>query len=375
MTPLLRHFRTLASLLLSLFLSLKLQAQSRPVDLVFCMDLSGSTNGVLDDLRDHLWDLAEQMQTIEPTPSLRIGMVGYSRPSFGKSSGYCKIISPLTNNFEQLSFDLFSLKPYIEKGDQFVGAALQLSVKGMNWSRDNDAIKMVFLIGNGTVSLGSVNFRTSCEEAQQKGITIYPVYCTKADKSKELTGWLEIARLTGAEMKEISIHDRLPLQPVCTNLTALKEANIRLMKTYIYYGETGYARLKIAKEADNYAFRNGNLSFESRIFYKLHFHVDSKDWDLVDYVKTKGELPEFDHNSLADTMKMIPDDNLIRVVTKANEQRNGILSEMNQLIPADRRQRLKKQLEEKKIEKSDALEFVVIEAYLKNLSGQGFKIN
>src|SRR5215510_10211146 len=58
--------------------------QLPPIDIVFCVDLSGSTNGIIEHLRNNIWHFIHEMENLEPVPDYRIGFIGYSRPSFGK---------------------------------------------------------------------------------------------------------------------------------------------------------------------------------------------------------------------------------------------------------------------------------------------------
>ena len=74
-----------------------------PLDIVFCLDLSGSTNGLIDDVREQLWKIINQAHELEPVPDLRIGVIGFSRPSFGKEKAYVKVLSNLTNDFDFVS--------------------------------------------------------------------------------------------------------------------------------------------------------------------------------------------------------------------------------------------------------------------------------
>ena len=106
----------------------------KPLDIVFCVDLSGSTNGLINDLRDNLWLIINQANHMEPKPDLRIGVIGFSRPSFGKENSYVKILAPLTPNFDLVEMELYKLRPSIEKGDQIVSEAIRTAVNGMSWS-------------------------------------------------------------------------------------------------------------------------------------------------------------------------------------------------------------------------------------------------
>ena len=47
----------------------------RPLDIVFCLDLSGSTNGLVNDVRDNLWLIANELNAMNPKPDFRLGVI------------------------------------------------------------------------------------------------------------------------------------------------------------------------------------------------------------------------------------------------------------------------------------------------------------
>ena len=112
-----------------------------PIDIVFCLDLSGSTNGLLFDLRNQLWDIVNESNSLNPQPNLRIGVVGFSRPSFGKNNYYIKTLVDLTSDFDLVANSIYNIKPSVERGDHFVGAAISHSVNQLNWSNEDPSSK------------------------------------------------------------------------------------------------------------------------------------------------------------------------------------------------------------------------------------------
>ncbi len=61
----------------------------------------------------------------------------------------------------------------------------------MNWSQNPNAIKIVFLIGNGRVDMGAYNFRKAYDEALQNNIIVNTAYCLQGSKNsmeRELRG-------------------------------------------------------------------------------------------------------------------------------------------------------------------------------------------
>src|SRR5437868_14968972 len=100
------------------------QATPQQVEIVFCMVLSASTNGILDRFRDHLWDYVHLFSNCSPEVNFKIGLVAFARPSYLKENSYVKVLQDLTDDYESFSYRLLQMKPNVENGEQLVGAAL-----------------------------------------------------------------------------------------------------------------------------------------------------------------------------------------------------------------------------------------------------------
>lgn len=346
------------------------------IDVVLCLDLSGSTNGLLDDVREKLWDVINQVNSYRPAPELRIGVVAFSRPSFGAKNGYVKVLQKLTNDFDQLSFELYKLKPTIEKGDQLVGEAIRVSVKQMNWSDDKDALKVIFLVGNGMVNAGVDNYRESCELASERKIVIHSLYCrTRNNFEKELPGWREIARLTGGEQYDIRIHKRTPLVLTSTNIPEFRELAGQLTGTYLYYGENGLERYKMMASIDKNALLANEMTFESRLFYKIsdRYQFHQQNWDLIDHLKmTNSALEDINMTFLPDSLKFTTPANVRNVALQLKDKRSKTIMDLRRHIPYDRQITINKRLEDRDIDKSDIFERVVINTLNRMAAEKGF---
>jgi len=69
----------------------EVSAKNQPVDIVFTLDLSGSTNGLIDDVRDNIWGMNNELTRLYPNADIRFAVVGYSRPSFGSKNQFVYI--------------------------------------------------------------------------------------------------------------------------------------------------------------------------------------------------------------------------------------------------------------------------------------------
>jgi hypothetical protein len=318
-------------------------AKETPVDMVFTLDLSGSTNGLIDDVRDKIWDLNNEMARFYPASKVRFAVVGYSRPSFGDKNQFVKVLCPLTSDIDFLAGELYKLKPNIEKGDQFVGAAIRASVELINWSNEKNAVKEIFLTGNGSVNLGAFDVKTSCEMAKQKGITIHSFYCYSSLRYKDIGGWNNIAELTGGKSVDIKVHKRLPSFQTVSDLNKLRSLAQELNKTYIYFGKNGQDRYKTMLSNEKNTLQAGQASFEALMYHKISDRYQGKqsEWDLVDFIKSRnGNLKNIDSATLPDSLRKINPEQLLTRVMQLKEKRNMLISQLRQLLPYDRQDKL-----------------------------------
>lgn len=349
---------------------------SLAIDLVFCLDLSGSTNGLIDDVRDNIWDVINQCYSYRPQPNLRIGVVAFSRPSFGRENGYVKILYPLTNNYEPLVFEMAKLKPSIEKGDQLVGHALKAATLGLPWSLDERAIKVIFLIGNGHVNLDGEKYREAYSYASQNNIIVNTIYCKSSNYIDEISGWREIAKQTGGVQYDMQVHKRNPLILTCKETDKLHELGKKLSQTYIYYGKNGEDIFKMEALIDKTAMLGNEMAYQSRLFYKVSnlYQMKQAEWDLIDYLKsTNSDFETLNPMWLPDTLQKYTPENLHKLAMSKKDERLKTISQIRGLLKFDRQQIINKQIVEKEYDKNpDTFDRIVISWLNKIAAEKGF---
>jgi hypothetical protein len=351
-------------------------SKQRNVDVVIAMDLSGSTNGLLENFRDKMWDIINQWKMFTPAPTVRIGLIGFSRFSFTDNSGYVKVISDLTDDYDMLSQQMFEIKPYVENGIQFVGAAIGTATTQISWSSGSDALKILYVMGNGEVNLGHFDFRARCEEAAQKGIIINTVYCMKSDKQmrqREYPGWNEIAKLTGGSCYQVLVNKRAPLVTSHINMVALASLNDSLNKTFIPYGKGGAEHLRRMLSADENASKVFEAYFYSRMRYKFspHYQAQQLAWDIVSY---KEAYPESRLAAIRNSQKN-KQDIAIDLETLANtsiERRNAIVSTIKTYFPEGEEDRIHNELSSDDYELENRLDKTMIASFYQILTAAGY---
>ncbi len=318
-------------------------AKNQPVDIVFTLDLSGSTNGLIDDVRDNLWGMNNELTRLYPGADIRFAVVGYSRPSFGGKNQFVKVISPFTSQIDFIATELYKLKPNIEKGDQYVGAAIRASLDMLSWSKEKNAVKQIFLTGNGSVFLGAFDVVESCDLAKEKGISVNALYCYSSLRAKDISGWYKISEITGGKSIDVKVHKRLPDYATVTDIDQLQKLASELNKTYIYYGKTGRDSYKAMVSNEKNAMNARQSAFEDLLYHKISDRYQGKqnEWDLVDYIKSRnGNLKNIDAAFLPDSLKKINPEQLLTKLLILKERRNYLISQIRQLLPFERQDKL-----------------------------------
>ncbi len=260
-------------------------SKNRALDIVICVDLSGSTNGLINNVRDNIWLIVNQAYIMIPTPDLRIAVVGFSRPSFGKNNGYVKVLCDLTHNFDHLETELFKLKPSIEKGDQYVSAALSTCISQISWSKNIDAKKIIFLCGNGMVTSNGYDYLKYCEQAAEKNIIVNTLYIPNgANIMRELPAWRRIATITKGMQSEITVANKDEVTVFTdAKMDRVREMNNKLNATYLWSGVDSSFCRRTLSTADSGAFFTMKEAFFNRIYFKTtnQYEQQLKECELV----------------------------------------------------------------------------------------------
>lgn len=293
------------------------------VDVVFCVDRSGSMDRVIETAKRKIWTIVNEVAQQKPTPILRIGLIGYG--SADKDIKFFPLSTDLDKVYEHLSTFRCDMG-----GDEWVGWAILQAAEKMEWSTETRALKMIFMVGNETAMQGNeANFYTkTAPVALKKGITVNAIYCGKPGVEEEKT-WRELASmsdglysqidLSGGEVTIQTPHDK-----------ALVELNQKLNGTYLPFGRQGAAGKDKLEEADRKTAGAGAApAMAARAEAKASAVYNNAAWDLVDASKEKS----FDLKSLktedlpAEMQKMTPEERKAHI-EKTMKERETIQKEI-----------------------------------------------
>src|SRR5437660_11394550 len=105
---------------------------SRPnVEVVFCLDTTGSMGGLIDAAKQKIWAISNQIAAGKPTPRLKIGLVAFR----DKGDEYITKVFDLTEDLDAIHGHLMGFRAQ-GGGDtpESVNQALYESVTKINWS-------------------------------------------------------------------------------------------------------------------------------------------------------------------------------------------------------------------------------------------------
>jgi Mg-chelatase subunit ChlD len=147
------------------------------VEVVFCLDTTGSMGGLIEAAKQKIWSIANQIAAGKPTPELKIGLLPYR----DRGNVYITRVIDLSDNLDAIHGEL--LKFEAEGGGDTSGSvnqALNDAINKIKWSTDKNTLRIIFLVGDAPPHMDykdDVKYPETCKKAAAKGIIINTVQC------------------------------------------------------------------------------------------------------------------------------------------------------------------------------------------------------
>src|SRR5882724_4993281 len=112
------------------------------VEVVFCLDTTGSMGGLIDAAKQKIWAICNQVAGGKPTPQLKVGLVAFR----DRGDDYVTKVFDLTEDLDAIHTHLMGFKA-AGGGDfpESVNQALHEAVAKVNWSKNKKTLKIIFL--------------------------------------------------------------------------------------------------------------------------------------------------------------------------------------------------------------------------------------
>jgi len=207
--------------------------KDRPrIEVAFVLDTTGSMSGLIEGAKKKIWSIASKIAKGEPTPELRVGLVGYR----DRGDAYITQRFDLTDNLDAVYENLQKFQAQ-GGGDtpEHVGQALGEAVKEFTWSSDKRTLKMIFVVGDAPPQTygDGWNYKEWAKKAIAQGIMVNAVRCGQ-DPTTEST-FREIANLADGQF--ITIDGSGGMLAVATPYDAeIAEVSRQISETSLYAG-------------------------------------------------------------------------------------------------------------------------------------------
>src|SRR3954462_12389942 len=134
------------------------------VEVVFCLDTTGSMGGLIEGAKQKIWSISNQIANGKPVPELKIGLVA----SRDRGDEYVTKVFDLTDDLDAVHGHL---KTFVAAGGgdtpQSVNQALDEAVNKIKWSTDKKALRIIFLVGDAPPHMDykEVKYPLTCKKA------------------------------------------------------------------------------------------------------------------------------------------------------------------------------------------------------------------
>ncbi|PRX57752.1 vWA domain-containing protein [Flagellimonas meridianipacifica] len=302
------------------------------VKLALLLDTSNSMDGLINQAKSQLWDIVNEFTYArcgnEVRPSLQIALYEYGNDNLSAREGYIRQVLGFSSDLDEISEKLFSLTT--NGGEEFCGEVIHTSLKQLDWGKNADDLKMIFIAGNEPFTQGKLNYKDAALNAKEKDIIVNTIFCGNYQQGIS-TKWKNGATLTGGEYMAIDhnrqvVHIDTPYDDVIIKL------NTQLNNTYISYGSLGAAKVASQAAQDSEAYNvNKGVAVKRSVSKSSRLYKNSK-WDLVDAVEeAEVELDEIQEEDLPKELRGKSEKEMKEYIQSKKEERKRIQKEIQDL--------------------------------------------
>ncbi len=301
------------------------------IKVALLLDTSNSMDGLIDQAKAQLWGIVNELSYAKcgtNKPSLQIALYEYGNDRLNGSEGYIRQVLSFSDDLDEISKELFSLTT--NGGEEYCGQVIQTSLNQLNWGKNPDDLKLIFIAGNEPFTQGKINYKDASANAKEKDITINTIFCGDYNQGIS-SSWKDGAQLTNGDyiainQNKTTVHIASPYDDEILIL------NKRLNKTYVVYGQMGRQKKELQAEQDSNAGQYSKANAVSRTVSKSSHLYKNKTWDLVDAVEEEEiVIEDIKDDALPEELKGKTKDEIKTYVTEKSKERGAIQKKIQEL--------------------------------------------
>jgi hypothetical protein len=291
------------------------------VEVVFCLDTTGSMSGLIEGAKQKIWSIVNQIASGRPIPEVKVGLVAYR----DRGDAYVTKVFDLTTDLDEVHKNLREFKA--DGGNdtpESVNQALNESVVKFKWSKEKDTLRIIFLVGDAPPHMDykdDVKYQETCKLATEQGIIINTVLCGNDAEAKKV--WLEVSAKAGGSFAQIA-QDGGVKQIDTPYDKELAEINSKLVKTNVCYGlEKDRLEAEDKKKAAEALPGAGGVAADSAGFRSKAGRIAAN--DLLDDIKEgKIKLDDVKEDQLPEELKKMKPEERKAHVEKLQKERDEL---------------------------------------------------
>lgn len=258
------------------------QPKEQYVKIALLLDTSNSMDGLINQAKAQLWDIVNEFTHAKCSndlrPSLQIALYEYGNDNLSSQEGYIRQVLGFSKDLDEISEKLFSLTT--NGGEEYCGQVIHTSLKQLDWGKNADDLKMIFIAGNEPFTQGKLNFEEAAANAKEKDVIVNTIFCGNYEQGIS-TMWKQGAILTGGEYMAID-HNRQVVHIATPYDDVIIRLNSKLNNTYVSYGAMGRQKKELQSVQDaNAATLQEDVIVKRAVSKSSRLYKNSQ-WDLVD---------------------------------------------------------------------------------------------
>jgi len=302
------------------------------VKIALLLDTSNSMDGLINQAKAQLWDIVNEFTHAkcgnEARPKLQIALYQYGNDNLSAREGYIQQVLNFSSDLDEISEKLFSLTT--NGGEEYCGTVISTSLKQLEWGKNPDNLKMIFIAGNEPFTQGKLNYKDAVTDAKEKDIVVNTIFCGNYEQGIN-TEWKKGATLTGGEYMAIDhnrqvVHIDTPYDDIIIKL------NGKLNKTYISYGYLGAQKSRMQSVQDSNAAEMEEAVAVKRAVSKSSRLYKNSTWDLVDASDDKDfDVSKIEQDELPKELKGKSESEVTSYIEEKKSERSKIQKEILEL--------------------------------------------
>ncbi len=302
------------------------------VQIALLLDTSNSMDGLINQAKAQLWDIVNEFTYArchnKSRPRLEIALYQYGNNDLASREGYIQQVLGFSSDLDEISEKLFSLTT--NGGEEYCGQVIHTSLKQLDWSKNRDHLKLIFIAGNEPFTQGKLNYKDAALQAKENDVVINTIFCGDYHQGIQ-TEWKKGALLSGGEYMAIDHNQRIVHIDTPYDELIIK-LNNRLNKTYISYGAAGASKVAQQSAQDANAMAMEEAVAVKRAVSKSSGYYSNSSWDLVDAADQEDfDVENIERKHLPSNLQNKSDRELEAYISEKKLERKKIQEEIKSL--------------------------------------------